>query len=140
MGRNKDITPRKRAQIAALLQNSDMSVRQIGRTLSVSHSAVVRAKKRLEFQGTTSPRRKGRCGPKRKTSAETDRWLVRHVQKNRRRSSKQLAVDLQERNTTVSSVTVRRRLLEAGLRSYRPLKKPRLTPAMEKGILLLFHS
>lgn len=132
MGKKPDLTPRKVGQIRGLLENTTRNQRDISQRLKVSQTAVSLVKRRLDFQGTTSPRRKGRCGRKRKTTPQTDRWLVRHSIKNRRLSSRLLKQDLQQQGVFLHSATVRRRLYEAGVKGYRPQKKPHLTVRMKR--------
>lgn len=126
-----DLSPRKKGQIRALLENTTLSQREIARKLLVSQSVVSKIKTKINFGDSTSPRRRGRCGRKRLTSVQTDRWLVRHSLRNRQMSSRRLAQTLLDRNIQVSPVTVRRRLFAAGLKAYRPVNKPRLTPRMK---------
>jgi transposase len=132
MGKKADLTPQKRSSIVTLLQNSDFSQREIAHRLNVSQAVVASVKKKLDLYGTTSPRRSGRCGPRRKTSPQTDRWLVRRCLQNRKLTSKSLQLDLQERGVVVDASTVRRRLSVAGIHAYRPQKKPLLTVRMRR--------
>ena len=132
MGKKSDLSPRKIGQIKVLLANSKLNQRQIARKLSIAQSSVSEVKRRLEFQGTGSPRRVGRCGRKRKTTPTTDRWLARESLKNRRQSSRILKQKLEEKGIAVNTSTVRRRLCEAGIKAHRPQKKPHLNARMKR--------
>ena len=59
MGEISDLSPRKRGQISTLLQNTDLSQRDVALKINVPQTAVALVKKRLEIRGTASPRRKG---------------------------------------------------------------------------------
>lgn len=126
-----DLSPRKKGQIRVLLESTTLSQSEIARKLLVSQSIVSKIKARINSGESISPRRRGRCGRKRVTSVQTDRWLVRYSQSHRHMSSRRLRQDLLERNIQVSPATVRRRLFVAGLRAYRPVNKPRLTARMK---------
>ena len=132
MGKTWDMSPRKVGQIRTLLENTELTQADIARKLNISQSAVSKVKKRVEYHGTASPRRRGKCGRKRKTTPHTDRWLLRESQKARRISSRGLKVQLQQQNVNVSSATVRRRLCEGGLGAYRPIRKPLLNARMKR--------
>jgi len=62
MGKKSDITPRKIAKVTALLQNSDLSQREIARRMQVSPQALSVIKRKLDFHGTASPRRTTQLG------------------------------------------------------------------------------
>lgn len=136
MGKKSDLSPRKIGQIKVLLQHTTLSQSDIAKKVNISQPAVAQIKKKLEFQGTASPRRVGKCGRRRKTTPNTDRWLVRQSLKNRKLSSRQLKQDLEQRGIVLDSSTVRRRLCEAGMRAYRPEKKPHLTIKMRRQHLV----
>ena len=131
MGKQKDLTPRKISQVKALMENTNLSQREIARRLNISPATITVLKRRLQF-GSASPKRRGRCGPKRKTTVQTDRWLSRYSQKNRRLSSNQLKQELINRGCNISSSTVRKRLLADGVGAYQPVKKPHLTARMKR--------
>ncbi len=77
---------------------------------------------------TGSVRDKPRSGRPKQTSSREDRLLVRLSLNNRRASSKQLKRELQDASgCSVSTRTVRRRLLHAGLKGCIAAKKPMLT-------------
>ena len=132
----KDITPRKRSKVIALKENTEMTVRDISMATGLSRSSVSRlilAHKRL---GTVSPRRKGKCGRKRKTTVRDDMMLLRNSKKDPRKTSCDLQRDLLAAGIEVTSSTVRRRLLSVGRRARKPINKQLLTSAMKKKRLL----
>ena len=132
MGRTSDLSPRKRGQIKVLLENTELTCRQIALKCGVSKTSVSRINKKLEHGSSGTPKRKGRCGRKRRTTVQDDRSLVRLSQCNRKLTSRRLMVEINVSGVQMSSRTVRRRLIEAGLRAYRPRKKPKLTATMMK--------
>ncbi|GFT41218.1 HTH_Tnp_Tc3_2 domain-containing protein, partial [Trichonephila clavipes] len=69
-----------------------------------------------------SPNRKSKCGPKRKTMSQTDKFLVRNSTMHPYKTSKDLQRDLLATGVSVDSSTVRRKLIEAG-RLRKPIKK-----------------
>jgi transposase len=130
MGRKSDLSPRKRGQIQMLLQNTKLSQAKIADKLFVSQRVVSNIKQTIEQGETLSPKRKGRCGRKRITSPQDDRVIVKMSRSNRKMHSKKIAIEMADRGVNVSSSLVRRRLISAGYRAYRPRRKPKLTPAM----------
>lgn len=132
MGKHTDITPRKSAKVAALLQNSDHTQRRIGEILNVSQSTVRRISDKLKAGLELEGRRKGRCGRKRMTSTRDDRKIKKIIEQNRKMPARKLTTLLQEHGVKVSLNTFRRRSYEQGFKCRRPLKKPKLSPAMIK--------
>ena len=68
-------------------------------------------------------------GRKRKTSAKTDRFIARSVKgtaEKRRKSSREIQNELQAGGVIISQSTIKRRLIEQGLRAHIPTKKPLL--------------
>ena len=132
MGKKADLTPRKIGQIKTLLENTQLNKMQIAKKANVSQSTIFTIKKRLDFQGTASPQRAGRCGRPRKTTPQSDRWLARYSLKNRRLSSRQLSLELRSQGVAANARTVRWRLQDAGIKAYRPLKKSFLNARMKR--------
>lgn len=130
MGKTKDLSPRKVGQIKVLLKETCMKQKEIARKLKISPQSVSLIKKKEENHRDLGPKRKGNCGRKRKTSPRVDRKIVKLALGNRRLSCRKIATLLAEEETNLHPRTVNNRLLEAGLRAYRPRKKPRLTQAM----------
>lgn len=71
-------------------------------------------------------------GKKRQTSVTTDRAITRTSKKDPFKSSNQIKHEL---SLSICTSTVRRRLLEAGLKGRRPRKVPKLTPRHMKNRL-----
>lgn len=132
MGKRSDLSPRKKGQIRVLLEETSLTQKDIAKKLMVSPQVVNVISKSLKSGLPLSPRRRGKCGRRRLSSARDDRRLVNFCLSNRRATSRQLAIDWSHSGTTTSCRTVRRRLFDAGLRACRPLKKPLLTPSMMK--------
>jgi transposase len=132
MGKNSDLSPRKRGQIRVLLENTYLSQSEIARRVGVSQPVVSNIKQKMKQGGSGTPKRTGMCGRRRLSSKQDDRALVRLSKINRKKTSRSLMLDMSSIGVHMSTRTVRRRLFEAGLRAYRPRKKPKLTVAMRK--------
>lgn len=72
-----DVTPRKRASVIALHENTNFTQREISAKCKVSLSSVNRIIKLKNETGSVSPRRKGNCGRKRATTPRDDAFLLR---------------------------------------------------------------
>src|SRR6476469_2742750 len=129
MGKNLHLSPTKRARIVAF-HESGLSERVIANKLQVSKTAVHNAIVLFKDSGKFCDR-PGR-GRKRKTTPASDRYIARIVKKSPFKSSTGVQQVLQEAGVSISSSTVRRRLLESDLRAHAPAHKPKLTPAMRK--------
>lgn len=127
-----DITPRKRTKIVTLSQHTSMTVRDIAAAVGVGKSSVSRIINQQKNFGTVSPKRKSKCGRKRKTTPRTDKFLVRNSIMHPYKTSRDLQRELIATGVSVDSSTVRRRLIEAGRFARKPIKKQLLTPAMKK--------
>ena len=128
MAKGVELTPRKKSVIVAL-HNEGLSSRDIALRVGFNQSTVVRCLQRYSRTGGTD-RVKGR-GRKRSTTNAADRMLVRLCLKDRRASSTDLKRAWQESSgVSVSTRTVRRRLLDKGLSARRPRHKPLLTKKM----------
>lgn len=116
------ISPTTHAQIKCLNENG-LSSREIASKLKLVQSTVVRS---LKMQRKTNnfeykkPSGRPRC-----TSKTLDDSIILAAKKSPRKSSEAIRVNLPEARP--SSVTIRRRLIEAGLKSYRPAVKPALS-------------
>lgn len=130
MGKKKDLSPRKVGQIKVLLQETSMKQREIAKKLHVSPQSVCVIKKKEENKVHLGSNRAGNCGRKRKTTPRADRKIVKLALRNRRLSCRKIAALVGEEGINLHPRSVNNRLLEAGLRAYRPRKKPRLTTAM----------
>ena len=126
-----DITPRKRSQIVTLSVYCHKTQREIAKICKVSQRAVCNILKLKKFTGFVSPKRRGRCGRKRKTSARDDRKILSESVKYPRKTSDQINQSVTLMNN-VSARTIRRRLFSCGRIARRPVKKQLLTAAMMK--------
>lgn len=131
MGKAKDLTPRKMAEIKALISTENFSNREISRQLDVSEKSVRRIKSKLDLGHDLTPKRKGKCGRKQKFTPRSKRCLTKICIENRFATTKHIKSLLEQSNVSVSERTVRRKLQELDFRARRPVKKPRLTPAMK---------
>lgn len=119
-----DLAPTDIARAAAMIENgrsygdvADM----FGKSKSTIHRNVTRWRQTGEYV-----RRPGQ-GRKRSTTAVDDRFITLQTLRNRRRTAVQTRNELEEvRGTRISERTVRRRLKEVGLKSYRPKKASKL--------------
>lgn len=127
-----DITPRKRSKIIALNEHTSMTVRDIATAVGVGKSSVSRILTTFQDSGSSSPKRKGKCGRKRKTTPRSDKILIRNSKINPRKTSTDLRRDLLDFGVEVSTSTVRKRLLEVGRKAKRPRKKQFITQKMMK--------
>ena len=119
MEKRSDVTPEKRAAIAAL-SASGMRQVDIATQVGCSQAAVSRI---LRRNGSN----RSSCGRKRKTNARDDRKLGRIVKKRRFANSSQISQEWNESGIQVSRSTTFRRLQEMGYRSRVPVTKPLLS-------------
>lgn len=130
MGKKRSLLPTTRAQIVAL-SKFGMSQREIARKMCISrHGVQLAIQKHARFSTFKDARRSGRP---RKTTTHDVRIIKRYAQKFPTISLPKLSEMVKENGINVSTSTLSRRLSkEIGLKSYRPAKKPRITPAMAK--------
>ena len=126
-----DISPRKRASILTLRENTEKTYREISKIVGVSISTISRIVKMKRETGSVTLKRKGKFGRKRKTTPKDDAYLIRESVKDPRKTSDAIKTTLGEKGIKISSSTVRRRLLEVGRKAYRPVKKQLLTKTMK---------
>ena len=126
-----DVSPRKRASILTLRENTEKTYREMSKIVGVSISTISRTMKTKKETGSVTPKRKGKCGRKRKTTPRDDAYLIRESVKDPRKTSDTKKTTLGEKRNRRSSSTVRRRLLEVGREAYRPVKKQLLTKTMK---------
>ena len=113
------------------LYNEGKSQRFIAKKTGTSRKGVQGVLKR--WIETGDAKCQPRSGRKRKSTKRSDRTLVRISLGNRRLNSKELARELKESSgVELSAPTVRRRLLENGLRGCKARKKPLLTEKQRK--------
>ncbi|KAJ4450512.1 hypothetical protein ANN_01939 [Periplaneta americana] len=132
-----DTTPRKRFKIITLAEHSSMTQRQIAAECHISLATINSIMKRYRETGSITPQKKGNCGRKKKTSPADDRLIVRKSKLNPRLTAVDLTCELMATTgVNIHVTTVRRRLLEAGRRARKPIKKQLLTPVMCKKRLM----
>ena len=127
-----DITPRKRNCILTFSEHCNYTQTAIANIVGVSQKSVPRIIKHQDVTGSVTPRRKGKCGRKRTTTPKDDLIFLRNSKKDPRKTNFDLQMDLASAGVCISSSTVRRRLLEAGKKAKKPLKKHLLTKKMKK--------
>ena len=110
-----------RAQKLSILKIS----KKIKKNYETIKSFLKRFKKRRSIQNRTS------TGRPRKVNAKTPRRLLRHTRSHRRDSVLKIQADLGL--SQISPSTINRTLLGAGLKSYKPTKKPHLTVKQRIG-------
>lgn len=132
MVRGADLSPRQKSEVKALLLHTNNSQRKIAEMVGISKTAVNKIKLSLDKDVTLSPKRKGNCGRKRKTTPRSDRKIRDICIQNRKKSAATLTQMVQASGIAVSKRTVQRRLAEQGLTGHRPSRKPKLTEAMKK--------
>lgn len=131
MGKCADLTPRKKAQISTMLRHCQYTQRQIADLCDVSQSSVRNIKQKVDAEIPIKEDRVGKCGRKRITTPRTEREIRRITLENRRKPRLVIKKILNDNGVQISERTLRRRFVEMGLKCCRPLKKPKLTPAMK---------
>ena len=126
----KQLSEIKRAQIVALSGEGYSQV-EIARKMECSRKGVQTMIKR--YKETKSFKNRKGQGHRKSTTAREDRSLKRVSLADRRKSSSELAAELREgANKHISARTVRKRLLEVGLKGCKARKKPYLSQANKK--------
>ena len=69
------VSPRKSANISSLREIKEKTCREISKIIGVSISAIRRVVKMKKETGCVTPKRKGKCGRKRKTTPIDDAYL-----------------------------------------------------------------
>lgn len=131
MGREGDLSPRKKAEVKALVNAKTFTNREISRRLKVSEASVRRIKKKIESGEELSPKRKKRCGRKPIFTPRSERCLKKICLENRFATTKVIKSQLQDASVNASERTVRRKLKELDFKACRPARKPKLTAAMK---------
>lgn len=125
MGRSK-VTIYQKIQILALLKGG-FTYQQIRNQLGVSNGCIYNTAKKEKSQ--IPLRNQPGQGRKMSTTSKEDRYLFNLMKKDRRKTSRQLALEWHLSNgKSISPRTVRRRLFNAGYRSYTVKKKPYRKP------------
>lgn len=126
MGRVKEISVEKRAQIQVLSQEG-YSQRQVAARCGVSVSCVSKTLSRIN--NTNDYRSRKRSGRPKATTIRTDRLIHRYAKAHPFASSSEIRANLPATEGNLcSTVTIRRRLTKNfGLRAFKPAKKPFLS-------------
>lgn len=132
MGRRSDLTTEQIAQATSLLRFSHLSQRQICSKLNLSKGSVSKIATSLKNANPISVHRKGNCGSKRKTDERTDRIIVKTAMQHCNKPIKTIKNILSEVNINLSTRTIRRRLSEQGIKTYKAAKKPKLNKIQMK--------
>jgi len=125
------LSPDQRVKVVVLHEEGYSST-AIARKVGCTQSAVIKILQKQQQTGSTVDRQ--RCGRPKKSNARQDRVLRRTALANRRLTSPQLLRQWQDKcSVNVSTSTVRRRCLAAGLRGCKARKKPLLTVQQRKN-------
>jgi len=129
MGKSRDLSPRKIGQISILLGETSLKQKEIANKLGVSKQTISNIKKKIQNNEELDSKR---VGPHRISTPRLDRKIVQMALKDRRASCSKIERALRTEGIKISRRTINNRLLESGLKAYRPRKKPRLTDKMMK--------
>lgn len=130
MGRNRTVTSEVRKLIIDKYKNGEKQ----NKMFNVNKSTISRIVRRFSLKGT--PEALKSPGRPKKTTQQTDRAIIRIASVNPFLSSEKILGKIApEDGKNISSRTVRRRLVTAGLLSRRPAKKPLLSKKNVKARL-----
>lgn len=132
MGRSSDITLVQKSRILVYQKETGYNQREIARKVGVSASTVNRVIKNYAGKKTEPPSNRQNCGRKRKTSERFDRKIVKTAIMNRSMTINEIKKSVENSHTSISKMTIRRRLYENNIRARRPAIKPRLNARMMK--------
>lgn len=102
------------------------TVREIAELTNIPKSTVERVVQRHDETGTTSPRRKGRCGRKRILNIREERAVSRHSIAEPQATAREIQHASTSSIQNVSVDTIKRTLRRQGIQAYRPVKAPSL--------------
>ncbi|XP_029639705.1 uncharacterized protein LOC115214815 [Octopus sinensis] len=132
MPKTRVLSECERGQIVAHHEDG-MSQRQIAQKMKCSRCAVQTTLKR--FRETKDVKTIQRTGRKKVTSPRDDRSIIRQSLRNKRKTSLELFSDFNEASTSQISRTLRRKLVEYGLKGCKASKKPWVSKSnMEKRL------
>ena len=133
MPKIRELSEFERGQIIAH-HNDGLSQRKIAEKMKCSRCAVQTTLKR--FMATKDVKTAQRSGRKKCTTSCEDRSLIRQSLRNRRKTSSELAAEFnEETDAKISARTVRRRLVDHGLRGCKARKKPFISETNKKKCL-----
>ncbi|GFT95496.1 transposable element Tcb2 transposase [Trichonephila clavipes] len=131
MGKKGDLSPCKKAEVKALVNEKLFSNREISRKLKVSEASVRRIKKKIESGEELSPKRKNKCGRKPILPPRSERSFKKICLENRFATTKVIKSQLQDINVNASERTVRRKLKDLNFKTCSPARKSKLTSAIK---------
>ena len=109
-----------------VLKEKNYSMRQISKDLSISKSTI--SKFWRYFLSNNTIHYKKRAGRPKVLDDKIMKKVIKNVELNREKSSNEIAKDLKDDyGISISSSTIRRRLLKEGLNSRKIINKPKLT-------------
>ncbi|GFX74154.1 HTH_Tnp_Tc3_2 domain-containing protein [Trichonephila clavipes] len=97
-------------------------MRDIATVVRVGKSSVSRILRKFQDSGTSSPKRKGKCRGKWKTSPRTDKILIKNSKINARKTSTDLQNDLLDYGVELGTSIVLKKLLEVSHKATNPRK------------------
>lgn len=133
MGKKRDISSEKKAQVVALLKEENSSYAQIAEIVKISKSSVVNIAKtvRTSTEFTLDPgNKRANCRRPRITTMRTDRRILQKALLERKKPAREILKDLNDNDIRISLRTLERRFKENKLSCRRPAKKPKLTQVM----------
>ena len=89
-----DISSRKRVSIVTLHQYNQASSRDISKKTGVSQTRVSRIIRQYQTTGLVCPKRKVKCGRRRKTKAKDDAYILKKSKEDPSKSSVEITNDL----------------------------------------------
>ena len=124
-----DIPKNIREQVILLNRHTSKTQREIAQELGISQKSVSRILRRYMATNSLETSRATNCGRNEKLSARSKKMIVRMSTKNPQLSVSQIKFECGAIVENVSRRTVNRVLTRAGLRSYRAVKRPVITPS-----------
>ena len=129
MKRGIDLSEFQRGRIFALKFDCLWSYTDISNCLKISRNTIAKCCTRMNNSVDQQRNRRESCGSSKITSERDERHIVRMCEANRFTT----AIKIQKQILPNISVrTVQRRLVENGLRTYKPARKPKLNKRLKK--------
>lgn len=131
MGKERQLSPAKRASIISLHLHTSKTHRDIAHDLNVNHSTVTRIIHLYKNTGKTAPAT--RSGRPKVTTEKVDRHIRREAIKDPFITANQIKTKLRPHTQNVSISTIKRRLFtKFKMPATKPRKKPMLTKVMRQ--------
>ena len=127
MGNRKDLSPRNKGQINALLKHSNLKQKEAAKKLNILTQTIRAIRKKLKMRRNIHSSRTG------KITLRLDRKIKATALKDRKASGKRLYIKLAIQEILVDRKTINYRLLEQELKAYRPRKECRWTQKMKQA-------